>query len=214
MQTPELRLVVPPSPSTENGTKQKMPNRSANDQRRSRMHITEAEVARLKAAAQKMNAYGFRDSLMISLAYRSCLRVGELVNLTWDTVNFEEGTIHIRRLKGSDPSTHKLQGDMLRGLRRLKREQKPPSSFIFTSNRGVPLTTAAFRKMLARLGKAAGIDWPVFPHSLRHGGLTKLACDGHDAITLAAYAGHRQLQNLKRYVSLSPERFKHFRWND
>jgi site-specific recombinase XerD len=103
---------------------------------------------------------------------------------------------------------------MLRGLRRLKREQKPPSSFIFTSNRGVPLTTAAFRKMLARLGKAAGIDWPVFPHSLRHGGLTKLACDGHDAITLAAYAGHRQLQNLKRYVSLSPERFKHFRWND
>jgi site-specific recombinase XerD len=68
--------------------------------------------------------------------------------------------------------------------------------------------------MLARLGKAAGIDWPVFPHSLRHGGLTKLAADGHDAITLAAYAGHRQLQNLKRYISLSPERFKHFRWND
>jgi hypothetical protein len=38
--------------------------------------------------------------------------------------------------------------------------------------------------------------------------------DGNDAITLAAYAGHRQLQNLKRYVSLSPERFKNFRFND
>jgi len=49
---------------------------------------------------------------------------------------------------------------------------------------------------------------------LRHGGLTKLACEGHDAITLAAYAGHRQLQNLKRYIQLSPERFKGFKWGD
>jgi len=38
--------------------------------------------------------------------------------------------------------------------------------------------------------------------------------DGADAITLAAYAGHRQLQNLKRYISLSSERLKNFRWND
>jgi type 1 fimbriae regulatory protein FimB/type 1 fimbriae regulatory protein FimE len=68
--------------------------------------------------------------------------------------------------------------------------------------------------MLARLGRQAGIAFPVNPHSLRHGGLTKLAMDGNDAITLAAYAGHRQLQNLKRYVSLSSERFKNFRWDD
>jgi hypothetical protein len=38
--------------------------------------------------------------------------------------------------------------------------------------------------------------------------------DSNDAITLAAYAGHRQLQNLKRYVQLSPERFKNFRFDD
>jgi len=68
--------------------------------------------------------------------------------------------------------------------------------------------------MLARLGKAAEIGFPINAHMLRHGGLTKLACEGHDAITLAAYAGHRQLQNLKRYIQLSPERFKGFKWGD
>src|SRR5438067_9644300 len=99
MQTPELRLVVPEVPSTENGTKRKMPNRKANDQIRGRFHLTEAEVSRLKATALRDNHYGFRDALMISLAFRSCLRIGELVNLTWDALNFEEGTIHIRRLK-------------------------------------------------------------------------------------------------------------------
>jgi integrase len=214
MQNPGLRLVAPEAPRTENGTKRKMPNRSKNDQLRGRFHLTEAEVTRLKATALRDNHYGFRDALMISLAFRSCLRIGELVSLTWDAVNFEEGTIHIRRLKGSDPSTHKLQGDMLRSLRKLKREQKPASPFLFTSERGSPLSAAAFRKMLARLGKAAGIGFPINPHQLRHGGLTKLAADGHDAITLAAYAGHRQLQNLKRYIQLSPDRFKGFRWKD
>jgi integrase len=171
-------------------------------------------VKLLKATAVRENSYGFRDALMLSLAFRSCLRVGELADLKWDDINPERGTIHIRRLKDSDPSTHKLQGDMLRSLRRLQREQKPPSPYIFTSERGAPLSPAAFRKMLARLGKQAGIQFPINPHMLRHGGLTKLAMDGNDAITLAAYAGHRQLQNLKRYVSLSPERFKNFRWND
>jgi integrase len=149
--------------------------------------------------------------MMVSLAFRSCLRVGELTALTWDCISFEEGTIHIRRLKGSDPSTHKTQGDMLRNLRRLKREQKPPSPFVFTSQQGAPMSAAGFRKMLARLGVAAGIGFPVNCHLLRHGGLTKLAGDNVDAITLAAYSGHRQLQNLQRYIRLSPEKFKSFR---
>jgi integrase len=104
---------------------------------------------------------------------------------------------------------------MIRSLRKLKREQNPPSPFIFTSERAAPLTPAAFRKMFARLGKAAGIPFPINCHMLRHGGLTHLACNqGADAITLAAYAGHRQLQNLKRYIALSSERFKNFRWED
>jgi integrase len=214
MKTPALKLVVPETPRPENGTKRIMPNRRANDQLRGRFHLTEAEITQLKATALRVNLYGFRDATMISLAFRSCLRVGELVTLTWDAVSFEEGTIHIRRLKGSDPSTHKIEGDMLRAFRRLKREQKPPSPFIFTSERGAPLSAAAFRKMLARLGVEAGIGFPVNCHMLRHGGLTKLAGDGHDAITLAAYAGHRQLQNLQRYIRLSPEKFKDFRWKN
>jgi integrase len=177
-------------------------------------------VRRLKATAIQENLYGFRDATMISLAFRSCLRIGEMLpgrsspGLQWSDIDWERGTIHIHRLKGSDDSTHKLQGDMLRALRRLQREQNPKSPYIFTSERSAPLTPAAFRKMLARLGVQAGIPFPINPHALRHGGLTKLAMDGNDAITLAAYAGHRQLQNLKRYVSLSPEKFKNFRWDD
>jgi integrase len=81
-----LTLVSTPIRSTENGTKRKMPNRKENDRLRGRFHLTEAEVRLLKETALKDNFYGFRDASMVSLAYRSCLRVGELVGLTWDDV--------------------------------------------------------------------------------------------------------------------------------
>jgi len=54
---------------------------------------------------------------------------------------------------------------------------------------------------------AGAINRPVMT------GLTKLSADV-TMPSLDAYAGHRQLQNLKRYIQLSPGRSKGFRWND
>jgi integrase len=215
MKTAHLRLITPKTPTHENGTKRKtMPNRKANDRLRGRMHLSEAEVTRLKATALRVNQYGHRDALMVSTAYRHGLRVAELVDLTWDQVDFDAGKLHVRRVKNSSPSTHMLQGDELRGLRRLKREQQPSSPFVFTSERGAPFTTAGFRKMFARLGVAAGIEFPVNCHALRHGCGFKLANDGVDTRAIQDYLGHKSISNTVRYSRLSPERFKSFRWRD
>ncbi len=216
MKTPTLRLVTPETPASENGTNRKsMPNRKANDQLRGRSHLTEAEVTRLKAMAIKVNHYGFRDALMVSSAFRHGLRVRELVDLTWSQIDFAAGKLHVNRVKGSAPSTHMLQGDELRSFRRLKREQQPPSPFVFTSERGgAPFTTAGFRKMLARLGVAAGLGFPVCPHQLRHGTGFQLANNGVDTRAIQDYLGHKSIANTVRYSRLSPERFKSFRWND
>src|SRR6187399_1944993 len=75
---------------------------------------------------------------------------------------------HPPRRKSGSESVHPLSGRELRALRRLKREQEPDSPFIFTSERGAPFTPAGFRKMIARLGVAADVDFPVHPHMLRH----------------------------------------------
>jgi hypothetical protein len=40
----------------------------------------------------------------------------------------------------------------LRMLRRLQREQEPKSRFVFTSERGSPVTTAGFARMVERAG--------------------------------------------------------------
>jgi integrase len=213
MAKPCLKLVPPPSVNGTVGTV-RPPNRIANDKLRGREYLTEAEVTRLKKEALKNNRHGFRDSTMIMTAFRHGLRAVELCDLRWDQIDLSAGKIHIRRVKNSAPSTHILDGNEIRALRRLKKEQETGSQFVFTSERGSPFTTPGFRKMVVRLGEGAKIGFPIHPHMLRHATGFKLANDGVDTRAIQDYLGHKSIANTVRYSRLSPERFKTFRWKD
>lgn len=205
---PVLRLVERGSPPA----KHLPPKRRRNSEVRSREHLLESEVeALIKAAGDNRN--GFRDGAMILVCYRHALRVSELVGLRWEQVDFERGELHVRRLKGSLPSTHPLTGRELRMLRRLKREQEPASAFVFVSEHRAPFTAGGFRKMLARLGKRTRLGALAHPHALRHGCGYKLACDEVNFRSLQHYLGHAQAANTTRYTQLAPTRFKGF-WKD
>ncbi len=87
------------------------------------------------------------------------------------------------------------------------------SPFLFTSDRGDPLSTSMFHKIVAAAGRAAGLPLPVHPHMLRHAAGFKLANDGRDTRAIQHYLGHRNIQHTVRYTELAPERFKGF-WKD
>jgi type 1 fimbriae regulatory protein FimB/type 1 fimbriae regulatory protein FimE len=199
-----LRLV---SPRTKNRTV--TPKRRPNAELRTREYLTDAEVAQLAEAA-KGNRWGHRDATMIAVAYRHGLRAAELVDLRWDQIDFNTGTLAVRRVKKGSPSTHPIRGDEPRALRRLQREQEPKSPFVFTSERGAPFTTAGFARMVERAGEAAGLSFKAHPHMLRHACGFALANKGHDTRALQAYLGHRNIQHTVRYTELSPDRFKDF----
>ena len=188
------------------------PRKRRNAELRGREYLTGEEVERLMAAAAA-NRYGHRDATMVLIAFRHGLRPAELVALRWDAVDFNHGQLHVARVKGSAASVHPLTGRELRALRRMKREQEPASPFVFTSERGAPFATGGFRTLIGRLGEAAGFDFRVHPHMLRHACGYKLANDGVDTRSLQAYLGHRNIQHTVRYTELAPTRFKDF-WRD
>jgi type 1 fimbriae regulatory protein FimB/type 1 fimbriae regulatory protein FimE len=68
---------------------------------RDREHLTELEVDRLIKAA-KDNRWGQRDATMILIGFRHGLRVSELCGLQWSSIEFETGTLHVRRAKGGE----------------------------------------------------------------------------------------------------------------
>jgi type 1 fimbriae regulatory protein FimB/type 1 fimbriae regulatory protein FimE len=150
---------------------------------------------------------------MILVAFRHGLRVGELVALRWDQVDFDSGLLHVNRLKRGVPSVHPISGRELRGLRQIKREQPAGSRYVFMTERRAPFTTSGFAKMLGRIGEVAGLPFPVHPHMLRHACGYKLANDGRDTRALQHYLGHRQIQHTVRYTEMAPGRFAAF-WKD
>jgi integrase len=207
MAKSHLKLVAP---TTKKRTV--APRRRRNGDLRTREYLTEAEVERLMDAASG-NRYGHRDAAMILVAYRHGLRVSELVDLRWDQVDFRTATLHVRRVKQGTPSTHPIIGDELRALRRLQREQEPKSTFVFTSERGAPFTSAGFARTTERAGTEAKFGFKPHPHMLRHACGYALANRGHDTRALQAYLGHKNIQHTVRYTELSPTRFKNF-WRE
>jgi integrase len=164
------------------------------------------------AAARKRSRYGHRDATMILLAYRHGLRAVELCELQWRNVELNTGRLHVRRVKAGTPSVHHLLGDEIRALRRLRREQgaSEPSPYVFSSERGGPLTPKAFHGLVERIGKRAGLSIHVHPHMLRHGCGYALANAGHDTRAIQAWLGHRNIQHTVRYTELAPDRFRDF----
>ena len=206
MTKPNLRLGTP---TPINGTVP--PRRRPNADLRAREHLTEAEVERLMKAAGD-NRYGHRDRTMILLAFRHGLRAAELVTLRWDSLDLAAGRMHVSRVKNGTPATHPLFGVELRALRRLQREAED-SPYVFTTERGAPFTTSGYRKMVARLGRAAALGFPCHPHMLRHACGYKLANQGVDTRSLQHYLGHKSIGSTVRYTALSADRFKGF-WKD
>ncbi len=195
-----LKLV---SPATTKRTV--TPTRRPNRELRPREHLTEREVEKLIQAA-KGNRWGQRDSTMLLMAFRHGLRASELCSLQWSDVEFASGTLHLRRAKGGQTSTHPLLGDEMRALRALKRDAESP--FIFVSERGAPFSVSGLQKLVERAGIEAKVPFKVHPHMLRHATGYALANRGTDTRTLQAYLGHRSIQSTVRYTELAPSRFK------
>jgi type 1 fimbriae regulatory protein FimB/type 1 fimbriae regulatory protein FimE len=186
--------------------------RLTNTEYRSREYLTEREVEALREAALQTGRHGQRDATLILLAYRHGLRVTELVNLRWEQLDFEQGLIHINRIKRGTASVHPLGKAEIDALQQL-RSIYPFIAQVFTGERKTKLSADVLRKIITRAGRVAELPFTVHPHMLRHACGYKLAQDGQDTRAIQHYLGHKNIQHTVRYTQLSSERFKDF-WKD
>lgn len=81
---------------------------------------------------------------MVLMLYRHGLRESERCNLRLDQLDFDQGKLHIKRLKGSNSFSHPIAGDELRLIRRYLRtkvaKQGNHLPWLFVSERGNQLS--------------------------------------------------------------------------
>jgi integrase len=202
-QTAVFQLVGTAVPNALNGPKFR-PTRVPNEERRPREHLSRAEVLILCKAARS-NRNSVRDAAAIWLAFNHGLRVGELCDLRWSDIQWQERRIMVRRLKGSQSGEHPLTEQDKRFLGPLRKPGQRPGDCVFG------LEPSGFRRMLYRLKLPPELAaLRIHPHMLRH------AC-GFDMVgradlqARAAFMGHKRLENTVRYSRLAPEQFEGLR---
>lgn len=160
-----------------------------------------------QALALLESTAGDRMHALYVLAVLGGLRQGELFGLKWDDIDFEAGTVTVRRtlikLVGSfttsDPKTAKgrrtikLPGVAINALRDHQRivmaEGLAGQEWVFLSRKGNHLRANGIRGMLRKSLKAAGLPMVRF-HALRHTCATLMMGDGVPARVVQEILGH------------------------
>lgn len=183
------------------------PVKPKNEKVRPREYLTAAEMKALKKAALHATRHGHRDWLIITMLYRHAFRVSELTRLRWDQIDFRKRTIQVTRMKNGDDSTHYLEDDEVRALRKLQ-DDYLETEFVFSTQRQGALTPRTVHYIIARAGELANLEFSVHPHMLRHSKGYQLARRGEDTQTIQAYLGHKSIQHTAKYVKVDPKKFK------
>jgi type 1 fimbriae regulatory protein FimB/type 1 fimbriae regulatory protein FimE len=81
-----------------------------------------------------------RNKAIFLLAYRHGLRASEVGLLQRSDLDFKKLRIMLHRLKGSYSGEHPLQPDESKAIKAYLRNRDHDSPFLFTSNRGDPIS--------------------------------------------------------------------------
>jgi site-specific recombinase XerD len=149
--------------------------------------------------------------LIITVALNTGLRRGELFNLTWTDVDFEQGILTVRQTKNGDTRYIPMNQKVLRALSAHSRFGRrivggKVCQWVFSSASGEKLKS--FRNGLDAALQRAGIRKHIRPHDLRHSFASHLVMKGVDLRTVAQLLGHRDLRVTMRYTHLAPDHLR------
>ncbi|MEO7423929.1 MAG: tyrosine-type recombinase/integrase [Fibrobacteria bacterium] len=144
-----------------------------------------------------------KHRLAMALAYGCGLRVGELSSLRISDIDFQRGTILIRKGKGGKDRVVMLPGSMTAPIH-IYLKHYSPLTYLFES--GIPgsrLTNRTFQMVFKNSCLRAGIVQQGGIHSLRHSFATHLLEGGTDLRYIQVLLGHSSSKTTERYTRVA-----------
>ena len=161
------------------------------------------EYETLMKAFDKRTTLGLRDATMVSLMFRSGLRVGELAQLDLADVNFLTEEIELALTKNGEPRTPPIHPETMRLLKRylFGRGDGPGPLFVNEGPRAlsVRLKTGSIQTMFKRAAARAGVE--LTPHTLRRGWLAEFMQHGGNLVDAMTIAGWTRETMPHRYLA-------------
>ncbi|MBP2233128.1 integrase [Azospirillum agricola] len=161
--------------------------------------LTVSEAARLLWQSRQSPAH---IQLFTALALYTGARHAAIVDLTWDQVDLQAGTIRYlpvgRTQTAKQRPTVPIPRPLLRLLKKARNTAKNP--YVITwRNKPVESCRTGFRTLVTRAGLAG-----VTPHVLRHTAGTWMAQRGVDTWQISGFLGHSEARTTALYKHHSP----------
>ena len=175
--------------------------------------LNREQIELLLAAPDGAKLTGIRDRAMLELLYATGLRVSELCGLGIADVQFEAGVLRVIG-KGNKQRITPVGKSALTALRAYLENARPKllggrsSPYLFVTARGGRLTRQAFWKLLAALGRKAGIFHDLTPHVIRHSFATHLLEGGADLRSVQTMLGHADISTTQIYTHVMRSRLR------
>ncbi len=156
-------------------------------------------------------------STMILLALRTGMRIGEILGLHWEDIDFETGLLTVRRnLSGNvlvTPKSNRMRcfpvpTEVIMSLHVWSQYKNTKTGFVFTDESGNHLSRFMADYWLKKICKEVGIK-PYSCHKLRHTFATHAASQGAPLRDVQHVLGHSTIQMTEKYAHVTDESLRH-----
>ncbi len=165
--------------------------------------LTPSEVAALLNACSQNSSTGIRNHALITLLYRSGLRISEALNLRSSDISLERHFTRVLHGKGDIAIVRGFHPTATASLEKwidTRRRLEITGTSLFCTLRGGKLSDRYVRDMLKRLGAQVGIEKRIHPHGFRHTFADELRVSGMDVVQISKLLGHSSIAVTHRYL--------------
>mgnify|MGYP000360357925 CR=1 FL=1 len=162
---------------------------------------------------------GYRNRVILELLYATGMRISELSNLNFASLNLEENEIKVmgkgakERIVLVSARAKDFLQKYISNVRFMvvedgQRPEEAEDSPVFINKTGYRLQPQSVRTALNDIVKKIELPKKVTPHVFRHSFATKLLENGADLRVVQELLGHASISNTQIYTHVSTERLK------
>lgn len=175
--------------------------------------FSEKEIDSLLTANEKRtDRLKNRDQALLMLMFASGLRASEVVNLTFNQVDFDNRIMKVSGKGNKDrlvPFTTSAKEAMLNYINGLRKDLlKEDTEYIFLNSQGNKMTVRGLEYVLDEIEAKTGLYGKIHPHMLRHSFATKMLNRGADLRTIQELLGHSSIETTSIYTHVAYENMK------
>jgi integrase/recombinase XerC len=175
-------------------------------------YLSVDETFRLLDGVKGESVLALRNRAILEMLYSAGLRVGELVAMDVQDVDFQGAWVRVVG-KGNKERLSPVGNNALRCVRGYLDKRSPGKTMrdrageaLFLNRQGGRLSARSVGRLLDKVIRQLGLTRPITPHGLRHTFATHMLDAGADLRVVQELLGHASLTTTQRYTHVSIDR--------